>query len=95
MLWVPILGHQSRHRLGGGRTDTRTPVDQARRRPFHVGAVCGWHVGGLKPPWRLSRAWLGTRRPRCISHRRRDARFQYLADQRVRHAVAVTFDLDW
>ncbi len=98
MLGMFVLCHETRYHLGGCRTNTFPPVDQARRRPFHVSTVGRRHMRGNRGEAALSAVTGMACDPlptmHQLDHRRRHARFQHLADQRVRHAVAVAFDLD-
>jgi len=98
VLGMAVLGHQARHRLGRRRADARAPVDQARGRPFHLGAVRRRHVRGrrrkaaLPAVARVAGDALAAMHE--LDHGRRQARLKLLPDQRVRHAVAVALDLD-
>jgi len=98
MLWMLVLGHQARHRFGRRRADALPPVDQPRRRPFHVGAVRRGHVCRRRGEAALT-AVAGVAGDTLapvyqLNRRDGDACFEHLPDQRVGHAVTVTLDLD-
>jgi len=73
-------------------------VDQARRCPLHVGTMRGGHVAGDRGEAALAAvadmAGHALAPMHQLHHCYRDARFQLLADQRLRNAVTVAFDLD-
>jgi len=54
MLGMFVLRHQTRDHLGGRRTNTSAPMDQAHWRPFHVGAVSRRHMRGSRGEAALS-----------------------------------------
>ncbi len=98
MLRMLVFGHQSRHRFRRRRADAGTPVNQPLRRPFHVRTVRRRHVRGHRRKAAEAAATGVAGYPLApvqqLDHGHRHARLQHLADQRVRHAVAVPFDLD-
>ncbi len=98
MLGMPVLGHEPRHHLGSGRADALAPVNQPLRRPFHVGTVRRRHVRGdggeAADPAVAGMAGDALAAMEQLDHRRGDARLQHLANQGLRHTVAVALELD-
>ena len=98
VLRMPVFGHQPSYRFGRRRADTSPPVDQPLRCPFHLGAVGGGHVrrgrGEAADAAIADVAGDTLTTMEELDHRRGDARLDLLADQCLRHAVAVAFDLD-
>ncbi len=71
--------------------DLRRPPQEARRRPFQVGAMSFRHVVGLRRMGALARrAWVRGNAPTGIKdfdHRRREAHLDFTTHERVRHAL--------
>ncbi len=92
-----ILFEQAAHDGTSSAADLLAPVDQPLRRPFEVSAVRGGHVLGHGREAAGGRAQVGRNALAAMQQldgMRGDAGVQRLADQRVRHAIAMLVDLD-
>ena len=97
MLGMLVLFEQAAHDGTGGAADLLAPVDEPLRRPLEVSAVSGGHVLGHGSEAAGTRAQMGRNALAAMQQLdgvRGDAGVQRLADQRVRHAIAMLVDLD-